>query len=802
MIRPPSHPAFLALLWTFGMLALPSQGLEQIPVKNHEIEDQSQRSSEQLTLGMVSGDSQFFDPIRVGWLNECAERNITCHYLPVNYTYYFENQADDYIHPCVPLMLDLIDMGVDGISAACKFEDVTPWMKAHQAGIPLVAFDSKPPEGFPVPLEAYVGTDQNFLGRTMARLLKQLKPAGGNFGIVGTPAFADRIEGFRDEIFKDNDREDRAHWEEVEMEIESYDLENDIDQFHWFMDLLAEKNPTAMIFMYQTPMRAENYTQFVEKHRHRQIVYIGTDGSQYQLEYLERRYVDGLVGQLPYDMGAFSAEILQKAAMKRKVQTVDSQEVTDHTSEEIILDAPVIAHVPTNLVAYNLIPIELPPLEVDQSLLGPLVIAGYICFVILALASILSIFWTLWNRDGTVVKASQPAFLIMTAFGILLMASALIPLSYDDGGTPETMNESFAVGVCMSIPWLVFTGFTCTFAALFSKTWRVNKFFHSKAAFGRLKVSEYDVIAPFVILISLNFIVLICWTVIDPLTYERNFELGTDYWNREIASVGRCQSEHAIAYLVPLAVLNFFSLVIAAWQAWQIVIQYSYSKMTDSEQRKMLTVSVRRSAYHSSCARGPDGKPSSEFSSQRISGLDLNCGSGHLPSGPMGLGSGYLRQGSGGNARRGSGLADHGNGKSPRRISRCKEKELDDSVQGFMLTGRMKLPSSSDSNNRSSELVEECSSNGIACMEGHSGEIGTRTVGTQKIPEEGSFRSDRHSTEIVFVPESDSDIEPSSEKSSCAEEVEVKADPSLTGVPSNGKVACTEEKLLGNRNNQ
>ena len=447
-------------------------------------------------------------------------------------------------------MLDLMAMGVDGISAACKFENVTPWQQAHEAGIELVAFDGKPPSDFPVPLAGSVGTDQHFLGRTMARLLRQLRPEGGSFGIVHTPAFVDRVEGFRDEIFKDNERDDRSHWHEIELEIESYDTPNAVDQFHWYMDLLAERNPTAMLFMYQTPMRSENYTAFIDKNRHREITFIGTDGSDYQLEYLERRYVDGLVGQLPYDMGALSVKVLHEAVLERQ----RIQEENDGKMKAEILDVPVIPEVPTNLVAYNLIPIELPPLEVDHNLLGPLVWAGYLCFGILALASVSCIGWAIWNRTETVVKASQPAFLIMTALGTLLMAAALIPLSYDDDGNSEEMANTFAVGICMSIPWLVFTGFTTTFAALFSKTWRVNKFFHSKSDFGRLKITEFDVIAPFVVLMTLNFIVLICWTVIDPLRYERTTLSGTDFWNREIASIGQCKSDHSAAYLAPLAI--------------------------------------------------------------------------------------------------------------------------------------------------------------------------------------------------------------------------------------------------------
>jgi gamma-aminobutyric acid type B receptor len=146
---------------------------------------------------------------------------------------------------------------------------------------------------------------------------------------------------------------------------------------------------------------------------------------------------------------------------------------------------------------------------------------------------------------------------MMTAGGVLLLSSTLVPLSFDDQGDPDSMSDTRSMGICMSIPWLAFTGFTVTFSALFSKTWRVNRFFNSPSAYGKMKVTEKDVLAPFAFLLTCNFIVLISWTVIDPLTYEREFEDGTDYWNREIASNGSCHSDHVLAYLVPLALSKF-----------------------------------------------------------------------------------------------------------------------------------------------------------------------------------------------------------------------------------------------------
>ena len=75
--------------------------------------------------------------------------------------------------------------------------------------------------------------------------------------------------------------------------------------------------------------------------------------------------------------------------------------------------------------------------------------------------------------------------------------------------------------------------------------------------------------APFAVLFVCNVVVLICWTVIDPLRYERQLYIGTDFWNREIASYGACRSNNVAPFIVPLAIINIVSLAIACWQAYK-----------------------------------------------------------------------------------------------------------------------------------------------------------------------------------------------------------------------------------------
>jgi len=254
-------------------------------------------------------------------------------------------------------------------------------------------------------------------------------------------------------------------------------------------------------------------------------------------------------------MGDISARLLHKLAMGKKLQS-------DFEA--------------TNLASYTLIPLKLPELTLNQNLIGNAKWVGYACFAVVVLSASTCAMWTTLKwKTCVVVQAAQPFFLIMVAGGVLIMSGALIPLSFEVSGVDyiEMMLEDSrkSVGMCMSVPWLAFIGFTVTFSGLFSKTWRVNRLFHSRAGrHARIQVSEREVLAPFASLLISNIIVLTCWTVHDPLIYVRRDHEGTDYWNRVISTYGACRSKNgAVAYLVPLAVINISVVCIAAWQAFQ-----------------------------------------------------------------------------------------------------------------------------------------------------------------------------------------------------------------------------------------
>jgi len=199
---------------------------------------------------------------------------------------------------------------------------------------------------------------------------------------------------------------------------------------------------------------------------------------------------------------------------------------------------------------------------------------GYALVALIFFLSLLFSAFTAWYRKSHVVRASQPIFLMMICFGSAVLGSVIIPFGIDDGNA--SIEE--ASQACMAIPWLVGLGWTIVFSALFAKIWRVNIVYRNSMKFRRLQVSEMDVLLPFGIMFTANLIILLVWTLLDPL-----------YWDRiplsELQSYGTCTADgNSPVWKVCislLAILNGLALFLANFQAYQarnLATEYGESK--------------------------------------------------------------------------------------------------------------------------------------------------------------------------------------------------------------------------------
>jgi gamma-aminobutyric acid type B receptor len=428
---------------------------------------------------------------------------------------------------------------------------------------------------------AYVGADNYFMGQTMAHLLHQLRPEGGTFVLIGSKAV--RNQGFLDEIAKYHSVHPphNAVWPEV---LANFSMQG--NDYLAIMEQYALLNPTAMIIMVQTPMHDPQWTSFIDRHRFRNMTIVGADAADYQVEYLNEGYVDGLVGQLPYEIGTNAFQVLYDWI----------------TQGSISLPSDMVT---TKVVAYNIIPPHSTAISHGSDSLQHTQVWGYACFGVVVFTVFAYVVWTLWNWSHPVVQTASPVFLCYMCLGILLWASALIPLStlWENDTIAKSWSTSPTAhqkqDVCMSIPWLAFIGLGIIIAALGSKAWKLyqsttrmspcrhNDTSSDDIADAPRTVLLKDMFLPLAGLFLSTLLILLCWILLDPLTYTRLEEEGgadgyTFYWNQVVVTHGNCQSRHSERYLIPLGILHVSALVMTHQLVSRARLQSHWSESSTS----------------------------------------------------------------------------------------------------------------------------------------------------------------------------------------------------------------------------
>jgi hypothetical protein len=83
-----------------------------------------------------------------------------------------------------------------------------------------------------------------------------------------------------------------------------------------------------------------------------------------------------------------------------------------------------------------------------------------------------------------------------------------------------------------------------------------------------IRVTSLDIFMMLGIVFSLNFVVLLTWTLVAPLEWTRTFLHSTDIFDRYVASYGSCTNEDALAFSIVIVVLNVGFLLLANWWAY------------------------------------------------------------------------------------------------------------------------------------------------------------------------------------------------------------------------------------------
>ncbi len=182
--------------------------------------------------------------------------------------------------------------------------------------------------------------------------------------------------------------------------------------------------------------------------------------------------------------------------------------------------------------------------------------------------------WTYCYRKATVIKASQPFFLILLCVGIFTFVSSIFPMAVDD----EYFSVEACSRACMSLPWLICLGWSILFSALFAKLRRINLVVSNAIRFRSVNISEKDMMSSISILFTLNLILITLLNILDPLIWKRVQISPTE-------SIGFCTVEDKSSstwkvIVVLLGILNggvLISANVEAFKARKIDSEYGES---------------------------------------------------------------------------------------------------------------------------------------------------------------------------------------------------------------------------------
>lgn len=298
-------------------------------------------------------------------------------------------------------------------------------------------------------------------------------------------------------------------------------------------------------------------------------------------EQFKKTAFDGASGLVAFDLetGTRKFETLEYAFTNVFIDEALSDDdmvvFQSRTSTVVDFNANTIIN-EINPVIYNdgtsIRPIALPSVEEDLNLVPiGVFIVGWTMAGVIILTCLALVVWVIVNRNKKALCAAQPTFLYMLLAGTLLMASSIVPMTFQEPASQEGLN--FA---CMATPWLFVLGFSTAFSAIFTKCSRISILVQRAMDLTRATVTPCDVLKPFLILTFTNITLLTAWTLKSPLVWTRISVDNFDTFGRIVETYGVCRARQAdgetdlfIAFASSLVTLNFLVVVFTFYKASQ-----------------------------------------------------------------------------------------------------------------------------------------------------------------------------------------------------------------------------------------
>ncbi|KAH8404377.1 hypothetical protein KR222_005799 [Zaprionus bogoriensis] len=132
------------------------------------------------------------------------------------------------------------------------------------------------------------------------------------------------------------------------------------------------------------------------------------------------------------------------------------------------------------------------------------------CGIFVAFALIV---FNIWNKHRRVIQSSHPVCNTIMLFGVIICLISVILLGID--GRFVAPHEY--PKICQARAWLLSTGFTLAYGAMFSKVWRVHRFTTKAKTDPKKKVEPWKLYTMVSGLLSIDLVILLSWQIFDPL---------------------------------------------------------------------------------------------------------------------------------------------------------------------------------------------------------------------------------------------------------------------------------------------
>lgn len=219
------------------------------------------------------------------------------------------------------------------------------------------------------------------------------------------------------------------------------------------------------------------------------------------------------------------------------------------------------------------------PAEEFNFISSGLTVFGYCLFTLLLLGVLICGAWTFYYRNKWVVKISQPLFLYIMLFGMLLSTLSIpflgVETEYrflqDDstGKLTDIPNEEIGLvdASCMLVPWFYGLGFAVTFSAIFAKIQRVKLIYLAGINMQRKKVTIRDVSNIFLVIFGTELSLLVAWQAASPYKWQR--EVTEEEDDFPVESVGACESKSGSYFLIGIFLFHVICLIYALILSYQ-----------------------------------------------------------------------------------------------------------------------------------------------------------------------------------------------------------------------------------------